>query len=45
MLNGVFFQEESSQADDEEHAKGEPKGDEWNDGRPVVVYDAFKHGD
>jgi hypothetical protein len=43
VLDLVLFHEDGSGGDNEEHTKGEPKGDERDVSRPVVVDDAFEH--
>jgi len=43
VADGLLLKEEGTQRDGEEHAKGEPEGDERDNARPVVVDDSFKH--
>ena len=43
VADGLLFQEADAHRDGEEHAEGEPEGDEWYHTRPIVVDDSFKH--
>ncbi len=43
MIDGILFQEHGPNNDRKKDAEGEPEGDDWNNGGPVVVDDSFKH--